>query len=42
MMGTYSALSALISEHREILVIRTFPKLQIKNLLYYQAELAEL
>jgi hypothetical protein len=42
MMGTYSTLSALMSKHREVLVIQTFSKLQIKNPLYYQAELAEL
>ena len=41
-MGTYSALSRLMSDHPEALVIRSFSELQIKSLLYYQAELAEL
>ena len=41
-MGTYSALSRLMSDHPEVLIIRSFSELQIRSLLYYQAELAEL
>lgn len=41
-MGTYAALSELVSKHPEVLVVRAFSQLQIKSLLYYQAELAEL
>jgi hypothetical protein len=41
-MGTYSALSRLMSDHPEALIIRSFSELQIRSLLYYQAELAEL
>ena len=31
-----------MSDHPEVLIIRSFSQLQIKSLLYYQAELAEL
>lgn len=41
-MGTYATLSRLMSDHPEALIIRDFSELQIKSLLYYQAELAEL
>lgn len=41
-MGSYTALSGLMSDHPEVFAIRTFSKLHAKNLLYYQAELAEL
>ena len=41
-MATYSNLSRLMGEHRDLLILRTFSDLSIRNLLFYQAELAHL
>ena len=41
-MATYSNLSRLMGEHRDLLILRTFSDLSVKNLLFYQAELAHL
>ena len=41
-MGSYTALSRLMSQHPEVFVIRAFSELHTKNIIYYQAELAEL
>lgn len=41
-MGNYSQLSRLMSDHPELLILRKYTDLNVKNLLYYQAELAHL
>jgi hypothetical protein len=41
-MASYPALSGLMSDHAEVFAIRAFSKLHARDLLYYQAELAEL
>ena len=41
-MATYSNLSHLMGEHRDLLILRTFSDLSVKNLLFYQAELVHL
>jgi hypothetical protein len=41
-MGSYSRLSSFMTEEPETYVFRTFNKLNVKNILYYQAELAHL
>ena len=41
-MASYDSLSHVMSEHPELLVLRTFSALNIKTLLYYEAELAQL
>jgi hypothetical protein len=42
LMATYSNLSRLMGEHRDLLILRTFSDLSVRNLLFYQAELAHL
>ena len=39
-MGSYSRLAALMVAQPDVAIFRTFSKLNAKNLLYYQAELA--
>ena len=41
-MGTYSQLSDFMVEYPETYIVRTFSKLNAKNVLYYQAELVHL
>ena len=41
-MGNYLDLSKLMSKHPEVFILRKFSGLNVKNLLYYQAELAHL
>jgi hypothetical protein len=41
-MGTYSKLSAFMARYPEIAIFRTFADLNVKNILYYEAELAHL
>jgi hypothetical protein len=41
-MASYDRLSHLMADHNDLLILRTFSSLNIKNLLYYQAELANL
>jgi len=41
-MGNYGQLSRLMSDHPELLILRKYTDLNVKNLLYYQAELAHL
>jgi hypothetical protein len=41
-MVGYDELSRLMSDHPELLILRTYSNLNIKNLLYYEAELANL
>lgn len=41
-MANYSGLSRLMSDNPDLLILRTFRTLNVKNLLYYQAELAHL
>ena len=39
-MDSYSGLAAFMANHPDIAIFRTFSKLNTKNLLYYQAEIA--
>ena len=41
-MGNYLDLSKLMSKYPEVFILRKFSGLNVKNLLYYQAELAHL
>jgi hypothetical protein len=41
-MGNYLDLSKLMSKHPDVFILRKFSGLNVKNLLYYQAELAHL
>jgi hypothetical protein len=41
-MGNYLDLSKLMSKYPEVFILRRFSGLNVKNLLYYQAELAHL
>ncbi|KAK5467240.1 hypothetical protein LTS15_000212 [Exophiala xenobiotica] len=41
-MASYDRLAHLMADHNDLLILRTFSSLNIKNLLYYQAELANL
>lgn len=41
-MVTYDVLCRLMSEHPELLILRSYSTLNIKSLLYYEAELAHL
>lgn len=41
-MANYDDLSCLMARQNDLLILRTFSSLNVKNLLYYQAELANL
>jgi hypothetical protein len=41
-MGNYLELSTLMSTYSDVFILRSFSGLNVKNLLYYQAELAHL
>jgi hypothetical protein len=41
-MASYDSLSQVMADHNDLLILRSFSSLNIKNLLYYQAELAHL
>jgi hypothetical protein len=41
-MVSYDVLARLMSDHPELLILRSYSSLNIKNLLYYEAELAHL
>lgn len=41
-MGNYLDLSKLMSNYPDVFILRKFSRLNVKNLLYYQAELAYL
>lgn len=41
-MVSYDALARLMSDHPELLIVRSYSSLNIKSLLYYEAELAHL
>ena len=41
-MASYTGLSGLMSKHPELFILRSFRDLNIKNILYYEAELAHL
>lgn len=38
-MGNYVDLCSVMSKHPEVFILRAFSSLNVKNLLYYQAEL---
>ena len=39
-MGTYSDLASLMASYQDVMILRKFSRLNAKNLLYYEAELA--
>lgn len=41
-MVSYDALARLMSDHPKLLILRSYSSLNIKSLMYYQAELAHL
>ena len=41
-MVGYTGLSSLMSKHPELFILRSFRDLNVKNILYYEAELAHL
>lgn len=41
-MASYTGLSRLMSKHPELFILRSFRDLNVKNILYYEAELAHL
>src|SRR3989442_11964022 len=41
-MVGYTDLSSLMSKHPEVFILRSFRDLNVKNILYYEAELAHL
>jgi hypothetical protein len=41
-MAGYTGLSSLMSKHPELFILRSFRDLNVKNILYYEAELAHL
>jgi hypothetical protein len=41
-MGTYLDLASLMASHQDVMILRKFSRLNTKNLLYYEAELASL
>lgn len=41
-MASYDRLSRVMADHNDLLILRTFSSLNIKNILYYEAELSHL